>query len=304
MSSITPNYNVSTSEMIQDSGTMRENFLDYKSDFIAFSGQFNDPHSDDWNTARTASINAGTDEIYIDQQETKTEEVLTQMAAGRKKYKEVKFFALAAFKGKKGILNEFGLDDYKTARNDQDVMIIFLFNLSKAAVKYSTELIAKNYSQPKIDEIITIANALDTADKAQEKHKSQRPVKSDERYVIHNTTYAFDQMVSAASKVIWDGNPTMINLFALNASDEDQDETSIRGNVKDIQGNNIENLLVRIDSLNLETTTDSNGNYAFLQLPDATYDVQFSKLGFVTQNKSVVVVDGVMVVQDVVMVAV
>ena len=66
-----------------------------------------------------------------------------------------------------------------------------------------------------------------------------------------------------------------------------QAQNTISGTVTDMFNQPIKGVSVSISELHKGTTTDENGKYQFSNLPNRTLKINFTMLGFATQNQSV-----------------
>ena len=148
----------------------------------------------------------GTDERLQDQQTQLTVKVLDELKNCYKKYAEIKFFAERAFPGNKELHNEFGTDDYQKARRNQAEMIVFMDTMHAVAQSYKVQLIAAGATQAIIDDILTVKNAYETANRLQEIAIKQRSSSSRERTILQNTLYSFVETVCSAAQVIYYDN--------------------------------------------------------------------------------------------------
>lgn len=154
----------------------------------------------------TAITNAETvvaDTAVIDIQVQKTELIQTAMEKAKGKYADVKYFVQKTFPQSLATQNEFGLNDYERARRSSTQMIQFLDEMSKACVKYQTQLIAKGFSAAAIAEILTIRTELLTANSNQEVFKKQRPKLTEDRIITLNTCYEFLTLINAAGQRVY-----------------------------------------------------------------------------------------------------
>ena len=66
-----------------------------------------------------------------------------------------------------------------------------------------------------------------------------------------------------------------------------QAQNSISGKVIDSKNNPLKGVSVYTSELHKTTTTDENGNYTLVQLPNGSVTLTFSYIGFATQNKTI-----------------
>ena len=105
-------YNYSDVEMREDSVTVHALFVNDIADFAAFDQTLDADFGIAWQAAITEADALGTDELYRDQLQQKTAIVNEVMALCRKKYNDVKYFALKAFPTNSAVQKEFGFDNY------------------------------------------------------------------------------------------------------------------------------------------------------------------------------------------------
>jgi len=85
-------------------------------------------------------------------------------------------------------------------------MIQFMNQFHTTAVKYSAQLLAKGFTQAKIDEIGSLKTALDEANQKQEAFKKDRGVLTQERVGKLNTAWQRMQDVCNAAKYVYAEN--------------------------------------------------------------------------------------------------
>ncbi|SDE90636.1 hypothetical protein [Epilithonimonas hungarica] len=184
----------------------RANYNLANSELAKFTG-FDSTINAAYMTAYLASIVAAetvvADSAISDQQVQTTENVLSQMELARAKYNEVKYFVQKAFPNSAATQGEFGLNDYMDARRSESKMIQFLDEMSKACVKYQTQLVAAGYNAPAIATIQTIRTDLLNKNTTQEVFKKQRPKLTEDRIKILNAVYDRLTQVNAAAQIIY-----------------------------------------------------------------------------------------------------
>ena len=304
MEPIIRKYRVADPNMLEHNKTMRAHFLDEQSEFEGFDIGFATPFETNWLSAIDAAEAILPDEVIKDQLQQLTAAADDAMEAARLKFASTKYFVERAFPTKPAIQQEFGTDDFRDVRRSQTGMTQFMQTLFKTATKYTVQLAAVGFDAAAVAEINTLAIALNIANIEQEKFKGTRLVTTEQRVVVHNEAWDVMVRVSKAGKLIFLTDPAKYQLFLLPASSESGEDISISGKVSALGGAAIEGATVRIVSLNLETSTDSNGNYVFGNLPDGTYTLDFEAAGFVSASGSgVVVAEGETAVLNVELVA-
>lgn len=199
----------------QTSRVMRNSFILYKSEFIKFDPDYDDPYSDNWLTAITTAEACGSDDTIRAVQTGETANVESVMEKCRAKFRETMHFAEKAFPNNTPVLNEFGDNTYRKIKSSQPEMAKFMRNLYKVSKKYSTNLIAVKYTDAQIEESDALAKQLTKADEDQEGKKNERPVETQDRIEKHNTMWDFTSNVARDGKVIFKDDEAKRKLFIL-----------------------------------------------------------------------------------------
>jgi hypothetical protein len=168
--------------------------------FTAFDSTLTATYATQFLTAITAAETVVADTAVVDIQVQKTELLQTAMENAKDKYADVKYFVQKTFPESIATQNEFGLNDYECARKNSPQMIQFLDEMSKACVKYQTQLVAKGFNAAAIAEILTIRAELETANTYQEVYKKQRPKLTEDRIIVLNKCYDFITQINAAAQ--------------------------------------------------------------------------------------------------------
>jgi hypothetical protein len=293
MKPITRDYKVSDLYMQEFSATMLDHFIDEQAAFSAFDADFANPFEADWQALLDAALAFPTDETVVDQLQQLTADVEAAIEAGQVKFRSSRYFIEKAFPNNPGIRDEFGFDDFEKARRTQMGMVQFMQKFFDTATKYAAQLAAAGYDAAAVAEIETLANTLVVANRAQEKFKGTRSVTAQDRVNAMNAVWNITVRVSKAGKIIFMNDPAKYQLFLLPASSETGEDISISGTVSALGGGPLEGVAVSIASLSIDTETDSNGNYAFGNLPEGIYTLDFVLAGYAPHSLAGVdVVDG------------
>lgn len=299
-------FKISDSAMLQFGRLYRIMYLADKAGFTALNTDFDTAFGNDWLTAIITAEDAPTDEVVVDQQSQQTQAVEMQMALCRKKYGQVIYYAGEAFENNKTVLNEFGQDDYLDIRNKQNEMVTFMGTMHATAEKYKVQLIARGYTQTKIDEIGALKTALIDANVLQQQMIKERPTTTADRIKKMNTVYRFCQKVNRASKQVFIDDYAKINEYLLPASDNDVHDIAFMGSITAQETSApIANATVVISTLGINAVTDEFGVFAFAQeIPDGTYAFTVQAPGRKDFTGTVTIVDGTTVTQNVALVVV
>ena len=158
------------------------------------------------------------DTAIIDQQTQTTENLNTTLDLARAKYNEVKYFAGKIFPTSAGGQGEFGLNDYRQARQSANRMVQFLDEMHKACVKYHTQLVAAGYAPANIDAIQALRDELLTKNTHQKFFKKQRPKLTEDRVNILNSCFSKLVSINAAAQVVYMNDYAKQQQFVYNPS--------------------------------------------------------------------------------------
>jgi hypothetical protein len=280
-------YTVADSIMIEASGDKRDFFIEDLTDFSTYDPEFAAPYDTDWATALSAAAVMPSDETLDDQLTQLTQILKVKFRGCQDKYQDTKHFIEKAFPGNKEVWNEFGYDNYDSGSKSQSRFIVFMYDFHQVAEKYKTELIAKGYSQIRIDEILTLADELKDANKTQNVFRGNIPVQTRNRIAKLNVVWNIMTSVCRVGKRLYKDDYAKFQRYLLPASDEASENFSLRGTVTDSSTSNpIEGVTMGISELGLTTLTDSNGEYGFGALPAGSYTVTAQITGYTDAGQS------------------
>ena len=295
-------FNVSYGNALEYSKDMRNLFLDDSDDFVAFDADFDEDFTDEWLAEMQAAEVILTDETVVDAQTGLTLAVESAMKKCRNCFQDLKYYALKAFDNdeERWKLNELGLDNYDDDRNSQTQLLQFMRNVFNIATKYSAELIDVNYSAPQIAEINTLANALDTANQAQNKFIAERPGLTSKRIKAYNKFWDRVTLVARAAKRIYKDDPEQFNKYLLPATHEPDEVLSLRGKVINIaDGEPIYQAEITLVGTDITVKTDSNGKYGIAGLTPGSYELHCSASGFTSVTlTNIPILEDVLAVQN------
>lgn len=216
---ITRNYSMADATMVEFALTIFGQFKNDKAAFVSYDPDFGGTFEADWQADIKAAEEVPSDEALVDAQEGLTRDVEQLMEDSRHKFQDSKRFIEKAFPDNKPVHNEFGYDNYDTARQVQTKMIFFMENFHRVAEKYKTQLIAQNYTQAHIDEIETLHDQLHDANEEQEGAKEGRPVVTQDRIITLNKPWDTTVDVSRAAKAIFHDDAAKFKSYLLPASE-------------------------------------------------------------------------------------
>jgi len=285
-------YGITDADMLELSVTERVFYTEDIMSFNNYNPKFDDDYNTEWADRITTAEDAPSDEQIDDILQQKTAAVEQAMLACRNKFQDSKTFIEDAFPDNQMVWNEFGYDDYNAASKSQSNFIQFMNRFHSVAEKYKVALIANNYTQVKIDEIETLGEALKDANTEQEVYKGNIPVITQNRIIAMNACYELTSEVGRVGKLIFRNDYAKYQRYLLTPSNESPEVFSIMGTVTDAAtGAALPDVAVSIESLGINTNTDSEGMYGFGALENGTYDVKFEKVGYQPITLSVEVTD-------------
>lgn len=201
--------------LLEHSQTLLDQFADDQADFEAYDTAFANPFAEDWQQTIGGAVNYQDDTATQADIAIQTGTVKQQMELCRLKYDDVIYFAQKAF-GKNAIeIRAFGKGTtYTAASRSQGKMHNFMDELHQAAEKHKLKLIAAGFTQLKIDEIATLRDSFQTANRNQNSLKTDRPEISQGRLNTYNTLYNnFTAKAIAAAQLVYRTNPAKLNQY-------------------------------------------------------------------------------------------
>lgn len=292
-------FSITDAEMFEAQKTKRGFFIEDQAEFENFDTDFKTPFEADWLTAIDNAETILQDETLTDQLTQLTNAVEKEMRNCRDKFQDSKYFIEKTFPDNVPVWNEFGYNNYDDARRYQIKMIQFMKNFSLVATKYKTLLIAKGYTQPKIDEIETFRAALDTANQNQELFKGNQPVSTQERINVYNELWDILVKVCTAGKRIFKNDFAKLQRYLLPPGEETAEAIIISGTITDSVTNlPLQDVEVEIAALSLNMVTGANGKYGFGGVPDGDYTLSAKLAGYADGTADVTIAGGVAVVKD------
>lgn len=217
-------YYIADATMLELAKTKHGFFLEDKAKFVQFDADFQDPYAANYLAKISGGEQKPTDERVTDQLTDLTKTVVNKMEACRAAYQTLKFFVEKAFPDNLPVQNEFGFDNYIKAQRSQARMILFMEEVYSVALKYKSDLLAKNYSQQQIDALLTLKQQLDTANTVQELAKGGRPTLTQDRIEKLNDVWTIMKNICKAGKIIFEKDAAKYNRYTLPAGAETENE--------------------------------------------------------------------------------
>ncbi len=209
------NYQLADAVMLEAAKTTHGFLLEDLQDFNSFNPLFEQGYADDWLDYINVAETVTKDDVIIDQMAGLSAAVEAAMKKCRDKFQTLKFFIEKAFPNNTAVWNEFGYNNYDNARKTQPGMIQFMVGLHAVATKYKTQLFGVNFTQAKLDEILTFKTELDTANLNQELFKAGRPALTQDRIIKLNKVWDILVEVGKAGKIVYSNNHAKYNRYLL-----------------------------------------------------------------------------------------
>jgi len=209
------NFNVSDAALLQHAETVFASIGENITDFSVFDSTLTEAYPTSIANAIAEVKAIKQDQLVIDEQAELTERLNEKMYACAAAYRTIAYFARKAFPSGTAVQNQFGMNDYEKARDNQPKMILFMESLVSTAQNYASELLAAGCNQTAIDSLAPLASELKEANTAQEKFKKDRAVITQERVTKLNALYQLLVPLSEVAQIIYAGNPAMLAKYVL-----------------------------------------------------------------------------------------
>jgi hypothetical protein len=144
-----------------------------------------------------------------------TDEVVAVLAQARTELQLLFYYAGLLYPHSAAHLNEYGRNTYAKAAYQAVPMQAELAQALKAATRDHVALAAKGYTALHISEIETLLADLTDTKATQRLKKGTNDEATDHYTTIQNVAYSFGQQVSAASKILFAGDETLLKIFRL-----------------------------------------------------------------------------------------
>lgn len=184
-------------------------------DFQGFSPKYADPYSADLLVKITDAENIVPDSQELDVITGLTAAVESAMETGRIELQKFFNFVVDAFPKNSAKLNEAGKNDYEEARKSQPKMLLLLDAAKDFADTYTVELDGKGYTATMATALSDAKDALDSANKEQNKAIRRRPIKTQDRRRIVNDAYDAVRDLCDDAKIIYVNDYAKYNLYLI-----------------------------------------------------------------------------------------
>lgn len=191
--------------MMEDSQTMHDDFVDDEPDFIVKFPDLAPPFAANWQTAIDIADALPSNEQVKAQIGQLSQELEVQMVLARNQYQTLVIYVKLAYPEDEAILKVFGQNLYESARRNPLEMIELLeLSFGVANVNpYKPALMAKGITAADIALLKTIELALRGKNKALEAAKSKRPFATQTLHKALNAVWAMNVKVNTAAQLVY-----------------------------------------------------------------------------------------------------
>ena len=261
---------ITDAEMLSGVQTMHDLFVVDVADFTAFDAGLDVAFAADLQTKITDALALKDDEQWGDDIAVITQQVREKEDECRDHFQDLKYFVIEAFPDDIAMKNKLGFDDYDDASRSTEMLAKFMKQVLLAATAQSVALIAKGYTQLKIDAFGTLSDELWTVEHDQEQLKKDRLVATQDRIFALNDIWTIARRISRASKRIYKDNPAKYHQYLLpgGAGNEEPVDLSASGDFTDsVTQQRVQGVDVQLVPDNLSVNTDVQGSFAFGLVP-------------------------------------
>lgn len=281
---------ITDSQMLEETQTILDLFSAEVATFTAFDASLDAAYAATVQDSIDAAIDFPTDDTIQNEITELTDAVTTAWTNCRNHFQDAKYFIEKAFPANTARHKVFGFNDYADMARKQDKVPQFMDQFHDTATKYKTELIAAGYTQPKIDAILALATAFNTANRAQEKAKKDRLESTQNRTITMNAVWSGIKAINIASKSVYRTNYAKLQQFLMPApaSNEPPEALSLTGTIINTATNLPETgVAITLPDLGLADTSDTQGRYGFAAgAPAGTTAIRAVKTGFATYDST------------------
>ncbi len=213
----TLDYSMDSQEMLQDSQTKHDIFVEKESDFIGIAPYLAPPFATLWQSHITDANNVKTDEDFLADQEIMTQDLNKLVADGCDTIQTVYFYVEHTFNGDKAILHKFGRHLYDESRKSPLSVRDLLRKVATVASdgQFKPQLMTKGLTQAVIDKLEPQASAIETKFNERDKYMSSRLELTQKRVLSYNQVWADMVSVCDAAKLVYKNNYAMAQQFLL-----------------------------------------------------------------------------------------
>lgn len=162
------NFNFSQDVLVEYAGTLVGHLLTDLPDFTAFDPDLNQTKVDRMETIISWFLSEGGDESAVSTLADRTATLMAELKHCRKVYHQIRYWVMKSYPTQKAIQRKFGIGRFTKIVDNQSNMVLFMSSLSQHVADHRTVLEASGAPPAILDEVAVRADALRTANEAQE----------------------------------------------------------------------------------------------------------------------------------------
>lgn len=155
----------------------------------------------------------GSDELKVAVQQEHTEKMLEEMEKSRVMFNQVRYWAVKAFPRKRAIQRQFGIGKFSKLSDSQPRLVEFMQELAETVDHYWNDFRAVGAMHEFKQAVEEQAEALATANLAQEHSKAFRTVDTEERIARFNEIFDFLRLLNSAAEFVFADEPAKRELY-------------------------------------------------------------------------------------------
>ena len=201
------NYKLSDDELIQHSYTVLEHLKEDLPDFTLLDPDLDETKRDELATLVEEALREGGDEANKSGLGQRTEKLLSEIATARWMFNQLRYWVVKTFPNSKAIQRQFGIGRYTRVAKSQARLIGFFFELGETIKQYQEQLKAAGTPGDLLEQVVSQADVLKTAEAEQESYKGARMVDTVERVERLNAIYEILRAFNAAAEFVYYEQP-------------------------------------------------------------------------------------------------
>ena len=208
-------FRIEVSEAVHFSRLMHKHFTERLADFMAFDSSLNATWAANWQAANRAVELQPSDETILDQMRQRTHTLSDKEKECMKAAIDLKYYVGKAFPDDKIAAGEFGYKTLYKASGSTPHLVLWMKVAHNRADKYKTELMAEGMTQAAIDQLLTLAQELESVDMDQEIFMRERPQATRTRHQVYNDMWRFVTQTAAAANRVYADDKVQKEIFEL-----------------------------------------------------------------------------------------
>lgn len=205
---------ISDSVMLRDAETMSSLFETDQPQFLNEDASFDNAFKSDWDAKIDIARHTPDDNAINNDIEFAKTDLKKAWDVCKLHFQDAKYFIRKAFPDN-AMQNKFGFGDYRAMSRNPNKVLLFMDLFYQTADENKVALIAKGYTQAKIDEIETLTQSFRNATRALQNVKKDRFENTHNRITKMNNVWKILQQVNSASKIVFKNNWAKIKQYEM-----------------------------------------------------------------------------------------